>query len=65
MELIPPVPVPRKPTADLIKLPLNVARAVRETRKVFKRIDADAVIGFGGYVSAPAYMACRAGKKIP
>lgn len=65
LELIPPVPVPRKPTADLFKLPLNVARAVRETRKVFKRIDADAVIGFGGYVSAPAYMACRAGKKIP
>lgn len=41
LELIPPVPVPRKPTADLFKLPLNVARAVRETRKVFKRIDAD------------------------
>lgn len=65
LELIPPVPVPRKPTMDLAKLPFRVARAVRETRKIYNRIGADAVIGFGGYVSAPAYLACRAGKKIP
>lgn len=65
LELIPPVPVPRKPTADLFKLPLNVAKAVRQTRKILDDLGADAVIGFGGYVSAPAYLACRAGKKIP
>nr|WP_205570544.1 undecaprenyldiphospho-muramoylpentapeptide beta-N-acetylglucosaminyltransferase [Corynebacterium lactis] len=65
LELIPPVPVPRKPTADLFKLPLNVARAVRQTRKILDSVGADVVIGFGGYVSAPAYMACRMGRKIP
>lgn len=65
LELIPPVPVPRKITGDLFKLPFNVAAAVRKTRKVFDSLGADAVIGFGGYVSAPAYLACRRGKKIP
>lgn len=65
LELIPPVPVPRKITANLFKLPLNVARAVHKTRKVLDGVGADAVIGFGGYVSAPAYLACRAGRKIP
>lgn len=65
LKLIPPVPVPRKPTLDLAKLPVRVLSAVRKTRAIFDELSADAVIGFGGYVSAPAYMACRWGKKIP
>lgn len=65
LELIPPVPVPRKLNLDWVKLPFRVLNSVKETREVFKRVGADAVIGFGGYVSAPAYLACRAGKKIP
>lgn len=65
LELIPPVPVPRKLNLDLVKLPFRVLNAVKQTRGVLKRVGADAVIGFGGYVSAPAYLACRAGKKIP
>lgn len=65
LELIPPVPVPRKPTADLAKLPWRVGAAVRCTRAVLEEVGADVVIGFGGYVSAPAYLACRMGRKIP
>lgn len=65
LELIPPVPVPRKPTADLAKLPWRVGAAVRRTRAVLEEVGADVVIGFGGYVSAPAYLACRMGRKIP
>lgn len=65
LRLIPPVPVPRKPTGDLFKLPLRVARAVSEARAVLDDVEADAVIGFGGYVSAPAYLACRRGRRIP
>ncbi|MBV7296221.1 undecaprenyldiphospho-muramoylpentapeptide beta-N-acetylglucosaminyltransferase [Corynebacterium sp. TAE3-ERU12] len=65
LELIPPVPVPRKINLDLARLPFRVLNAVRATRAALRRVEADAVIGFGGYVAAPAYLACRAGRKIP
>ena len=61
LELITPVPLPRKPTGDLARLPLRVFRAVRQTRAVLDKVDADVVIGFGGYVSLPAYLAARGG----
>ena len=57
LELITPVPLPRKPTADLLRLPVRVRRAVKETRAVLDDVDADVVIGFGGYVAVPAYLA--------
>jgi len=59
LEMIPPVPLPRKPTADLMKLPLKVRSAVRATRGVLDRVGADVVVGFGGYVALPAYLAAR------
>jgi UDP-N-acetylglucosamine--N-acetylmuramyl-(pentapeptide) pyrophosphoryl-undecaprenol N-acetylglucosamine transferase len=59
LELITPVPLPRKPTGDLVRLPTRVWRAVRETRAVLDAVDANVVIGFGGYVALPAYLAAR------
>jgi UDP-N-acetylglucosamine--N-acetylmuramyl-(pentapeptide) pyrophosphoryl-undecaprenol N-acetylglucosamine transferase len=59
LELITAVPLPRKPTGDLARLPPRVWRAVRETRAVLDGVDADVVIGFGGYVALPAYLAAR------
>ena len=59
LELITPVPLPRKPSGDLARLPPRVWRAVRETRAVLDAVDADVVIGFGGYVALPAYLAAR------
>jgi UDP-N-acetylglucosamine--N-acetylmuramyl-(pentapeptide) pyrophosphoryl-undecaprenol N-acetylglucosamine transferase len=59
LELITPVPLPRKPSGDLARLPPRVWRAVRETRAVLDGVDADVVIGFGGYVALPAYLAAR------
>jgi UDP-N-acetylglucosamine--N-acetylmuramyl-(pentapeptide) pyrophosphoryl-undecaprenol N-acetylglucosamine transferase len=61
LRLITPVPLPRKPSADLVRLPLRVRTAVRQTRAVFDAVDVDVVIGFGGYVSVPAYLAARPG----
>lgn len=61
LQLITPVPLPRKPSADLLRLPLRVRTAVRQTRAVFDSVDVDVVIGFGGYVSVPAYLAARPG----
>ncbi|HEX9498211.1 MAG TPA: undecaprenyldiphospho-muramoylpentapeptide beta-N-acetylglucosaminyltransferase [Mycobacterium sp.] len=69
LELITPVPLPRKPSGDLMRLPLRVRRAVRQTRAVLDDVDADAVIGFGGYVALPAYLAALGGplrrRRIP
>src|SRR5689334_4883350 len=63
LRLIPPVPLPRKPTPDLLRVPGRVRRSVAETRAVFRDVDADVVVGFGGYVALPAYLAAR--RRIP
>jgi UDP-N-acetylglucosamine--N-acetylmuramyl-(pentapeptide) pyrophosphoryl-undecaprenol N-acetylglucosamine transferase len=59
LELIPPVPMPRKPTPELLRLPVKVWESVRRTREVLDRVGADVVVGFGGYVALPAYLAAR------
>lgn len=64
LELITAVPLPRTFNGDLMSLPLRVRRAVRETRAVLDDVAADVVIGFGGYVAVPAYLAARR-RRIP
>jgi UDP-N-acetylglucosamine--N-acetylmuramyl-(pentapeptide) pyrophosphoryl-undecaprenol N-acetylglucosamine transferase len=59
LELIPPVPLPRRPNADLAKVPVRLRRAVKETYAVLDRVRPDVVVGYGGYVSMPAYLAAR------
>jgi UDP-N-acetylglucosamine--N-acetylmuramyl-(pentapeptide) pyrophosphoryl-undecaprenol N-acetylglucosamine transferase len=59
LELITPVPLPRKLSTDLARLPPRVWRAVWQTRAVLDEVDADVVVGFGGYVALPAYLAAR------
>jgi UDP-N-acetylglucosamine--N-acetylmuramyl-(pentapeptide) pyrophosphoryl-undecaprenol N-acetylglucosamine transferase len=56
---IPRVPLPRRPTLDLLRLPGRVRAAVRRTREHLDRVGADVVVGFGGYVALPAYLAAR------
>lgn len=64
LELITPVPFPRRPSGDLARLPLRVRTAVRETRAILDRVHADVVVGFGGYVALPAYLAARGGAAL-
>ena len=59
LELIPPVPLPRKPSADLLRLPWRISAAVHRVREVLDAVAADVVVGFGGYVALPAYLAAR------
>ncbi|MEI4277675.1 undecaprenyldiphospho-muramoylpentapeptide beta-N-acetylglucosaminyltransferase [Klenkia terrae] len=59
LRLIPPVPLPRNPTPDLLRVPGRVRRAVAETRALLAELEADVVVGFGGYVALPAYLAAR------
>ena len=59
LELIPPVPLPRRPSADLLRVPARLGGAVREALAVLDRVRPDVVVGYGGYVSMPAYLAAR------
>jgi UDP-N-acetylglucosamine--N-acetylmuramyl-(pentapeptide) pyrophosphoryl-undecaprenol N-acetylglucosamine transferase len=62
LRLIPPVPLPRKPTVDLLRVPGRVRRAVADTRALLDELAADVVVGFGGYVALPGYLAARRAK---
>ncbi len=64
LELIPPVPMPRRPNADFFRVPSRLRGAVTETLAVFDRVRPDVVVGYGGYVSMPAYLAARR-RKLP
>jgi UDP-N-acetylglucosamine--N-acetylmuramyl-(pentapeptide) pyrophosphoryl-undecaprenol N-acetylglucosamine transferase len=57
LELIPPVPLPRRPSGDLLRVPGRLRSAVRATYDVLDRVRPDVVVGYGGYVSMPAYLA--------
>ncbi|MDN5749111.1 MAG: UDP-N-acetylglucosamine--N-acetylmuramyl-(pentapeptide) pyrophosphoryl-undecaprenol N-acetylglucosamine transferase [Pseudonocardia sp.] len=59
LALIPPVPLPRRPSVDLLRLPGRVRGAIRRVREVLVGVDADVVVGFGGYVALPAYLGAR------
>ncbi|HEX3612148.1 MAG TPA: UDP-N-acetylglucosamine--N-acetylmuramyl-(pentapeptide) pyrophosphoryl-undecaprenol N-acetylglucosamine transferase [Sporichthyaceae bacterium] len=56
---VPRVPLPRKPSADLLRLPPRVIGAYRTAKDVLRELKADALVGFGGYVCVPAYLAAR------
>jgi UDP-N-acetylglucosamine--N-acetylmuramyl-(pentapeptide) pyrophosphoryl-undecaprenol N-acetylglucosamine transferase len=64
LALIPPVPLPRTPSPDLVRLPFRLRSAVGRAAAVLDRVDADVVVGFGGYVALPAYLAARR-RRIP
>jgi UDP-N-acetylglucosamine--N-acetylmuramyl-(pentapeptide) pyrophosphoryl-undecaprenol N-acetylglucosamine transferase len=64
LELIPPVPLPRKPNLALLKTPGRLADAVRAAGQVLDRVGAEVVVGFGSYVALPTYLAAR-NRKLP
>lgn len=59
LAVVPRVPLPRKPTGDLLRLPAHLRRAVAAAKAALRDSAAEVVVGFGGYVSAPAYLAAR------
>ncbi|MGA9749269.1 MAG: UDP-N-acetylglucosamine--N-acetylmuramyl-(pentapeptide) pyrophosphoryl-undecaprenol N-acetylglucosamine transferase, partial [Nocardioides sp.] len=59
LELIEPVPLPRRPNADLARVPMRLRGAVKGALEVIDRVRPDVVVGFGGYVCVPAYLAAR------
>ena len=59
LELIPAVPMPRRLGKDLVLLGPRLLQAVQATVRLLRHTQADVVLGFGGYVSTPAYLAAR------
>ena len=67
LELIQAVPLPRRITKDLFLVPHRLWKSVKQARAVMDDVEADVLIGFGGYASMSAYLAARMPfrKKIP
>ncbi|GAA1122329.1 undecaprenyldiphospho-muramoylpentapeptide beta-N-acetylglucosaminyltransferase [Citricoccus alkalitolerans] len=57
LDTIERVPLPRRPTMDLVRLPVRLRRAVTQAGEILDRRRADVVVGVGGYVSTPVYLA--------
>ncbi|MFD4778771.1 glycosyltransferase, partial [Streptomyces sp. NPDC058427] len=65
LALIPAVPLPRKPTPELITVPGRLRGTIKAAEQILERTKADCVVGFGGYVALPGYLAAkRAGVPI-
>ncbi|MDT4965058.1 MAG: UDP-N-acetylglucosamine--N-acetylmuramyl-(pentapeptide) pyrophosphoryl-undecaprenol [Pseudonocardiales bacterium] len=64
LELIPPVPLPRRLNRALLAVPSRLGASVSAAGEVLDRVRAEAVVGFGGYVAMPAYIAAKR-RRIP
>jgi UDP-N-acetylglucosamine--N-acetylmuramyl-(pentapeptide) pyrophosphoryl-undecaprenol N-acetylglucosamine transferase len=64
LELIPAVPMPRSVTPQLLTVPGRLAGAINAAASVIDRTRAQVVVGFGGYVATPAYLAARR-RRVP
>lgn len=53
------VPFPRKPSTDLVRLPGRLAGAVKQAGAILDEAAADVLVGVGGYVCTPMYLAAR------
>lgn len=52
-------PMPRGVGRDTLKRLRDIRRAARQAERILRDVHPDVVVGFGGYASAPAYMAAR------
>lgn len=59
LALIDPVPIPRKKPWKLAAVPAKLLRSVNQAKDAMKSAGAQVVLGTGGYVSAPAYLAAK------
>ncbi len=64
LAVVPRVPMPRRPSADLVRLAGRLRAAIATTDRAIVDSAADVVVGFGGYVSTPAYLAARR-RRVP
>lgn len=63
LELIPEVKFTRKLNLGLLRIPTKLRATVKAARQIVVEAQIDAVVGFGGYVALPAYLAAR--RRVP
>ncbi|MFC0860976.1 undecaprenyldiphospho-muramoylpentapeptide beta-N-acetylglucosaminyltransferase [Sphaerimonospora cavernae] len=59
LALVPAVPLPRSLTPKLLTVPGRLAGAISTAAGILDQVRADVLVGFGGYVATPAYLAAR------
>lgn len=65
LDLIDRVPMPRRPSMDVVRFPDRMRAAVATAARILRDRRADVVVGVGGYVATPVYLAAfRAGVPV-
>jgi UDP-N-acetylglucosamine--N-acetylmuramyl-(pentapeptide) pyrophosphoryl-undecaprenol N-acetylglucosamine transferase len=64
LRVIPKVAFPRRPGGAMVRLPGALREAVQAAGALLDEVEAEVVVGFGGYVSTPAYLAARS-RRLP
>lgn len=59
LALIDRIPLPRKPSVDLLKLPVRMRKAITTAKNILVNANADVLVGVGGYVCTPMYLAAK------
>lgn len=59
MICVPAHPLPRRPDRSMFRAPARIAGSIRTVTSVMRSERPDVVVGFGGYVAFPAYLAAR------
>ena len=63
LRLVPAYQLPRSVNWHLVRTPDRMWTATRATRRILDEVRAQVVVGFGGYVAVPAYLAAR--RRLP
>jgi len=64
LRLIPKAAFPRRPNVSALRFPRTLGTAISRTGRIVDEVGAEVVVGFGGYVSPPAYLAARR-RRVP
>ena len=57
--VVPRLPFPRRPNRAALSFPSRFNRAINDVAALLRERRVDVVVGFGGYVATPAYLAAR------
>ena len=57
LDLIGRVPMPRRPSMDVVRFPGRLRAAVADAGRLLAAREADVLVGVGGYVATPMYLA--------
>lgn len=53
------IPMPRRPSVDLLKLPGRMRKAIADGKRILRDSNAQVLVGVGGFVCTPMYLAAK------